>query len=418
MNAQVKNLPARQETNTIQAMLMRPAMRKQLEMAIPKHMTVDRLLRVAMTAIRTNPKLMECTQESLLACIMGCAQLGLEPEPFLGQAYLVPYKRNIKVGNQWRSQMEAQLIPGYRGYIAMARRSGEVQSVSAQVVYENDHFQIQYGLNEDLSHVPAEGDRGEVKGAYVVFRYKDGSHSFDYMSKADIDKIRDRSKAKDSGPWVTDYAEMAKKTVIRRHIKLVPLSVEMARAAAAENLAISGESQLGLFDPDAKAIPYEAEAEGEQPKPVSFWDRVGMEEGDMSRISDFLDAMAAHYKVDAGTIESQAAETDEAWRELMEKYRAWCEKHPEEPSKEYPPDHTGRNDRTGMGALRGETPPPATPPLTAYEEEARRCNDVGDVTDAMQAALEACELANMPTKTADKQRVGAVLLTLQAPDPA
>ena len=231
------NLPAQ---GTVLRMLNDPALKRQIALAIPKHMTVDRLLRVAMTSIRTNPKLMDCSIKSLMACIMGCAQLGLEPEPFLGQAYLVPFKD--KAGH-----LHAQLIPGYRGYITLARRSGEVQSVSAQAVYFKDEFRIQYGLNEALDHVPAYGDRGEFRGAYVVFRYKDGSHSFDFMTKDRIDAVRARSKAKDSGPWVTDYDEMAVKTVIRHHVKLAPLSIEMGRAAALEERAMIGEDQSSLI---------------------------------------------------------------------------------------------------------------------------------------------------------------------------
>lgn len=113
-----QNLPVTSKTATIRGLLEKS--RKQLEMAIPKHMTVDRLLRVAMTSIQRTPKLLDCTPQSLLACVMTCAQLGLEPDQFLGQAYLVPFKdteKNITV---------CTLIPGYRGYIALARRSGEV----------------------------------------------------------------------------------------------------------------------------------------------------------------------------------------------------------------------------------------------------------------------------------------------------
>jgi recombination protein RecT len=183
---------------------------------------------------------------------MVCAELGLEPSNFLGQAYLVPFSN--------KGVLEAQLIPGYRGYIALARRSGEVQTVSAQVVYEKDHFVLQYGLEDKLEHVPYQPTdeeienqthpRGRVKGAYVVFRYKDNSYSFDYMSKADIDAIRKRSKAANNGPWVTDYGEMAKKTVIKRHAKLAPLSVEFQKASILEDLAHAGESQMSILDPD------------------------------------------------------------------------------------------------------------------------------------------------------------------------
>lgn len=231
-----QNLPATQKVANIRALLEKS--KAQMSMALPKHLTADRLLRVAMTSIQRTPKLLDCTQQSLLACIMTCAQLGLEPDQFLGQAYLVPYK-NI-----------CTLIPGYRGYIALARRSGEVQSVSSQVVYDKDHFLLQYGIEEKLEHIPAEGERGNVKGAYVIFKYKDGSYSFDYMAKGDIDKIRKRSKAADDGPWVTDYDEMAKKTVIKRHVKLAPLSVEFAHAVALEDRANMGESQADLLGMD------------------------------------------------------------------------------------------------------------------------------------------------------------------------
>jgi recombination protein RecT len=244
------NLPATQKANTLRALFTRKDVREQLQMALPKHLTVDRLLRVAMTSIQRTPKLMECTQKSLLACIMTCAQLGLEPDQFLGQAYLVPFKNH--------GVMEAQLIPGYRGYIALARRSGEVQSVSSQVVYSNDDFELQYGLAEQLRHVPASGDRGEPIGAYVVFRYKDGGHSFDYMTKEDIERIRTRSKAKDDGPWVTDWDEMAKKTVIKRHAKLAPLSIEFAIASALEDRHFLGESQMDILDPESP-VSFDAE---------------------------------------------------------------------------------------------------------------------------------------------------------------
>src|SRR5574343_859650 len=247
MTQEERALTLRSKANTIRALFAKEEVRKQFSLALPKHLTVDRLLRVAMTAIHTNPKLLDCSQESLLASVMGCAILGLEPEPSLGQAYLVP---------RWNSKKqvtEAKFMPGYRGYITLARRSVEVKSVSVQMVYANDHFKLQYGLNEILEHEPADGDRGEPKGAYVIFKYKDGGHSFDYMTIADIDKIKERTTSRDrktgeiTGPWVTDEDEMRKKTVIRRHIKVVPLSVEMSLAAAAEEKAMLGESQVGLF---------------------------------------------------------------------------------------------------------------------------------------------------------------------------
>lgn len=233
------NLPATSKAANIRALLEKS--KAQMAKALPKHLNADRLLRVAMTSIQKNPKLLDCTPQSLLACVMTCAQLGLEPDQFLGQAYLVPFKDTKK------GIVICTLIPGYRGYIALARRSGEVKSVSSQVVHENDHFILQYGIDEKLDHIPAEGDRGAAKGAYVIFKYKDGGYSFDYMAKGDIEKIRARSKSANDGPWVTDWEEMAKKTVIKRHSKVTPLSIELQTAIALEDRANLGESQGDLL---------------------------------------------------------------------------------------------------------------------------------------------------------------------------
>ena len=296
-------------------------------MAIPKNLTVERLLRVSMTAIRNNPKLLDCSQQSLLACIMGCATLGLEPEPFLGQAYMVPYF------NKKKNCLEAQLIPGYRGYITLARRSGEVQSVQAQVVYENDFFNLQYGLRETLDHTPAEGDRGEVKGAYVIFRYKDGSYSFDYMPKSDIDKIKGRSKSANSGPWVTDYPEMAKKTVIRRHVKLAPLSVELAKATEMETLALAGESQEDLFIPPDEVVVSESSPKTEPEEndiDMVFAQNFGGY-ADEPLMDKFIQASAAHFKISEAEVKTSACD-DPA--DFAKKFEGWAEKyrkaHPEQ----------------------------------------------------------------------------------------
>lgn len=251
-----------EKVKTIRAFLSDPKVRRQLEMAIPKHLTVDRLLRVAMTSIQQNPRLLDCTPQSLLACVMMAAQLGLEPNPATRQAALVPFKNNKKGGI-----FEAQFQPMYMGLLALIRRTGELQGVQAQVVYTQDLFDLEYGLNEKLTHVPAEGNRGTPKGAYVVFRYKGGGYSFDYMSRNDIEEIRKRSKSADDGPWVTDWAEMAKKTVIKRHAKLAPMSIEFVTATALDDRALAGESQMDLLASDgAEPIQIEAGAP-EEPEP-------------------------------------------------------------------------------------------------------------------------------------------------------
>lgn len=190
-----------------------------LAMALPKHLTTDRLLRVVLTACNKTPKLLECTRESLLACVMDCASLGLEPDAALGRAYLIPYGQ------------KCTLVIGYKGLADLAYRSGMVDSLDAFAVHEGDVFGLTLGSTPQIEHVPTLEDPGAFTGAYAVARLKGCSiPKFAYMSKSEIDGIRARSKAANSGPWVTDYEEMAKKTVLRRLMKLLPLSVEFADA--------------------------------------------------------------------------------------------------------------------------------------------------------------------------------------------
>ncbi len=191
-------------------------MAPEIKKALPKHLDADRLTRIAMTTIRQTPKLLECNIQSLLAAVMQSAQLGLEPN-VLGQAYIIPYGK------------EAQFIIGYRGMIDLARRSGHIESIYAHPVYSNDEFEYEYGLDPKLRHKPAMGDRGEFIGAYGVAKFKDGGYHFEFMSQSEIDKRRGRSKAKNSGPWVTDYEEMACKTVIRHMFKYLPISIEIMK---------------------------------------------------------------------------------------------------------------------------------------------------------------------------------------------
>jgi len=215
------------EAESVRAALEK--MKPQFAMALPKHLTPDRLLRVAMTAIQNTPKLLECDRTSLFSAIMTCAQLGLEPDGVLGQAYLVPFAGKV------------QFIPGYKGLISLARNSGDVVSIAAHEVCKNDHFVFAFGLDEKLEHVPARGDRGEIEYFYAIARFKDGGRHWDVMTRAEVEIVRNRSAGwqsavkfnkQDRSPWSTDFAEMGKKTVIRRIAKYLPMSVQKAAALA------------------------------------------------------------------------------------------------------------------------------------------------------------------------------------------
>jgi recombination protein RecT len=210
------------EQPTLAQMIER--MKPEIARALPKHMNPDRMARIATTVLRQTPALGRCTPESFLGALMTASQLGLEPGP-LGEAYLVPY------GNT------ATFIPGYRGLVKLAYQSGMVATVSAQVVHEADEFDFAFGLDPFLTHKPAlVEDPGKVVAAYAMVRFKDGASNFEVMSVAQVEAIRKRSKASGNGPWVTDWEAMARKTVLKRLSKWMPLSSEFAAAAAQDGV--------------------------------------------------------------------------------------------------------------------------------------------------------------------------------------
>ena len=225
----------------------------QIAAALPKHMSADRMARVATTAIRSTPKLLECTPESLFGAIIQCSQLGLEPSNGLGHAYLLPFDKNEKRGGQWvKVSTEVQLIIGYRGMLDLARRSGQIETIEAHAVYAGDTFECELGLNSKLVHIPAwdnpkRGDPATLIFVYAVAKLKDGGTQFQVMSKAGVDAIRERSKAKNSGPWVTDYEQMALKTVTRRLFKWLPVSIEIQNAVSLDEAADRGEQNMGAI---------------------------------------------------------------------------------------------------------------------------------------------------------------------------
>ena len=203
-----------------------------IQAVMPKHMSSERMYQIALSAINTTPKLAECSPATILSCVMKCSALGLEPSAVdgLGRAYILPYRS--------KQGMQAQLILGYKGMIALARRSGEIKDISARAVYEGDEFDYSFGLDEHLSHKPAARDHKDGEKpthVYMVAHFKDGGHYMDVMTAQEVEAVRKRSKAANNGPWVTDYEAMAKKTVIRRAFPYLPVSVEAMNAAASDD---------------------------------------------------------------------------------------------------------------------------------------------------------------------------------------
>ena len=228
-----------------------PAVQQQIKAALPRHMTPERMARIATTEMRKIPKLAECNPMSFLGAVIQC---GLEPGGSLGHVYLIPFGK------------EVQVIVGYRGMIDLARRSGQIISIDARAVYEGDQFECSLGLESKLSHVPDwnnpnRADPAKLRFVYAVAKLKDGGIQFDVMSKVEVDAIRKRSKSSGSGPWVTDYAAMALKTVVRRLFKYLPVSIEIQQAVGIDEMADAGISQQNSAILDGNFTEVETPAE-------------------------------------------------------------------------------------------------------------------------------------------------------------
>jgi len=181
---------------------------------LPKMIKPQHFARVAVHALNRTPKLLDCTPVSVINCLLDLAQCGLEPDG--RNAHLIPY------GNT------CQLIVDWKGMVELARRSGLISMWKADIIFENDVFTIDKG--EVLAHTVdyhKSEERGKPLLVYSYVKYKDGTEDYDIMTMAEVEAIRGRSKAKDSGPWKTDKNEMIKKTVMRRHSKRLPQSPEM-----------------------------------------------------------------------------------------------------------------------------------------------------------------------------------------------
>lgn len=227
---------------------------------MPSHLSPDRMMRIALSAIKTTPKLAACTIQSVGVSLMACSALGLEPNTPLGHAYMIPFNQKYKDGNQWKSELRCQLIIGYKGYIELFYRSGVVQSAQAFPVFEGDKFSYSLGLKPDLIHVPTDNperwNSGKLTHTYFVLRMKDlDVPLFNVLDRGTINAHRERSKSKDDGPWKTDYIKMAMKTAVRDIVPYVPFSVERPAAAASfEHAIMSGNSRSAVLSLGPQAI--------------------------------------------------------------------------------------------------------------------------------------------------------------------
>lgn len=229
-----------------------------IKAALPSVMTPERFSRITLSALSAKPKLKECTPQSFLGAMMTAAQLGLEPNTPLGQAYLLPYN------NRKKGVVECQFQLGYKGLIDLAYRSGEVSIIQAHTVHENDEFTYELGLDPKLKHIPSKSNRGKPVAYYAMFKTKDGGYGFQVMSIDDIKQHAQKfSKSYEDGPWQTNFDEMAKKTVLKKVLKYAPLKSDFVRGIA-QDCTIKNEIANDMADiPDVTEYVEVDEATGE-----------------------------------------------------------------------------------------------------------------------------------------------------------
>ena len=252
MNGKIQNSIAKQSNGNKPMQQYIKSMEGEIAKALPSVITPERFTRIVLSAISVNPKLGECTPTSFLGAMMTSAQLGLEVNTPLGQSYVLPYMNH--------GRMEAQFQLGYKGLIDLAYRSGEVEVIQAHVVYANDEFTCEYGLEPRLTHKPADHDRGEAIKVYAVFKTKSGGYGFEVMSMDDVRRHAAKySKAYGSNfsPWKTNFEEMAKKTVLKRVLKYAPLKSDFVRQAVQDETVKNSISEDMYSVPDETIIDAE-----------------------------------------------------------------------------------------------------------------------------------------------------------------
>lgn len=252
---------------------------RELGRALPKHMNPERLVRIALTCIRQNPKLAQCTPASFMGALFTSAQLGIEP--INGLAYLLPFNNSRKVGDQWTTQLECQFMLGYKGLANLFYRHDKALQLAWGIVYKNDTFEYEYGTKAFLRHIPTTNDPGPVLGYYVIAELSGKAMPFRFMTQADCiahgmkhSKTYDKKKnAFDpKSPWTTNLDSMCLKTVLIQLHKLLPLSFEVQQAIASDET--SREFKKGVKDAlelpdqtnweDAQILP----APEADPKPI------------------------------------------------------------------------------------------------------------------------------------------------------
>jgi recombination protein RecT len=212
--AMLTNTKASTQDRAKALMSMAEARKGEISQLLPAGMDIDRMLQAYILNVKNTPKLLDCDPGSLLKALYTASCMGLEPNPYHGQLYLIPYGK------------EVQVIPGYKGLLKLVRNSGEVTSIIVNTVHEHDVFEYNLAGSERPVHTyPKSVDRGQLLFVYLIADFKEGGFHFEMMSKAEIEAVRHKSPGKNSTPWTQHFEEMAKKTVIRRAVKRLPIAL-------------------------------------------------------------------------------------------------------------------------------------------------------------------------------------------------
>lgn len=283
---------------------------KRIKAVVPAHVKPDRVVRMALLAISQTPDLIECTVESLFMETVNAAALGLEIGKHLGQAYLVPFRDDgIK---------KAQLIIGYRGMIHLCRQSDEIATIAAYVVRQGDEFEFSLGIEDRVHHVPGSDITKPIVAVWAKAIFKDKSYHLERMTIAEVNAIRQRSKAANKGPWVTDFAEMAKKTVVRRLCKYLPMTPEAAEAVERNDRVEFGDFVTDAPAPVADRVK-NAIGEGEKKEATAL-----LEKSEGLRVRDKIGDSGVEAVIDGEVVtrEPATAATEESDADKWERERA------------------------------------------------------------------------------------------------
>lgn len=222
-------------------------MEPEIKKAVPEHIKPERLARIALTAVRHTPKLAECDQISFIGAVMQAAQMGLEPNTGLGEAYIIPY------GDKATFQI------GYKGILSLAHRTGQYKAIYAQEVYKNDKFDFSYGLDKTIYHKPADLPEGDPIYYYAVYKLTNGGYDLVVWSKKRLQQHAKKfssalNNSRTTSPWQTDFISMAKKTVLKDVLKYAPKSIEFSQQMTSDYTVVNNledePEQVDIIDMD------------------------------------------------------------------------------------------------------------------------------------------------------------------------